>query len=75
MELLQHAIVTFAAAGAAGFLFRRVFVALKPTKASACSSCPSATARKRVDAATPVRLIQLVPGVTRGKVKSPQPGR
>ena len=44
MEMLQHAIVTLAAAGAALIVFRRVFSVVKPAGGSKCASCPSAQA-------------------------------
>jgi hypothetical protein len=47
LEMLQHAIVTLTAAGAAWVVFRRVFSVMKPTAGPKCASCPSATAAQR----------------------------
>ena len=45
MEMIQHTMVTLAAAGAAWIVFRRVFSVVKPAGGSKCASCPSAQAQ------------------------------
>lgn len=51
-EILQHAIVTLAAAGAAWVVVRRVVGVVKPTGGSSCASCPSARAHGKLPAAS-----------------------
>jgi hypothetical protein len=41
-EILQHAVVTIVAFGAAALVIRRVFTVVKPAGGSACAACPSA---------------------------------
>lgn len=45
-ELVQDAIVTLAAAGAAWVVIRRVFTTVSPSGPK-CASCPSASAKPR----------------------------
>jgi hypothetical protein len=57
-EILQHALVTVVALGAAATIVRRVFASIKPGKGpqAACASCPSAKSHGRTPqaaAATP----------------------
>mgnify|MGYP006919826319 CR=1 FL=1 len=59
-EILQHAMVTLVAAGAAWVVIRRVFVTVSPGGGSKCASCPSARpSRQALDAvAKPLTLIR-----------------
>jgi hypothetical protein len=61
-EIVQHAIVTLVAFGAAVVLVRRVFVTMKPSKSgpSKCASCPAATGAAPVlsSEARPLTLVR-----------------
>lgn len=47
MELLQHAVVTMVALGAAAFVVRRVFGTLRPSRPEPpCASCESNRPRR-----------------------------
>lgn len=55
LELLQHVVVTFVAAGAAWIVVRRAFAAVRPRSgAHDCASCPAhATKAPHAPAASP----------------------
>jgi len=60
-EMIQHAVVTLVAAGAAWILMHRVFAAVKPEgpKCSSCASNPAAAKRQELTAeARPLTLIR-----------------
>ena len=63
-DIIQHAMVTLAAAGAAWVVVRRVFTTVVPAAGGApkCASCPSAQAQKNAQPvsseAKPLTLIR-----------------
>ena len=65
MELLQDAIVTLVAVGAAGVLVRRLVAFAKPRRSGeiACSSCPSSTSSSTRRPSTPAHAPETHPVV------------
>ena len=61
-DIVQHALVTLVAIGAAWVVVRRVFTVVKPTGGGApkCASCPSAQARKSQTLSSEAKPLTLI---------------
>jgi hypothetical protein len=59
-QMMQHAVVTLAAAGAVWVVIRRVFSVVKPTAGAKCASCPSAQAAPRQELGNEAKPLTLI---------------